>query len=51
MSVVVVRGGGATLAQEVWAGQHHLVADEPVADGGGDAGPNPYDLLLAALGS
>jgi len=51
MSRIVVRGGGATLAQEVWVGQHHLVVDEPVADGGGDAGPNPYDLLLAALGS
>jgi len=51
MSAVVVKGGGATLVQEVWAGQHHLVADEPVADGGTDTGLNPYDLLLAALGS
>jgi putative redox protein len=50
MSVVVVQGGGASLAQEIWAGQHHLVVDESVADGGTDAGPNPYDMLLAALG-
>jgi putative redox protein len=51
VSAVVVKGGGATLVQEVWAGPHHLVADEPTADGGTGTGPNPYDLLLAALGS
>ena len=32
-------------------GRHHLVGDEPVEQGGGDAGPDPYDFLLAALGT
>ncbi|MEY9930278.1 putative OsmC-like protein/alpha/beta superfamily hydrolase [Catenulispora sp. GP43] len=38
------------LQQLITAGRHHLVADEPVPTGG-DTGPNPYDLLLAALGA
>ena len=47
---VVVRGGAGNFQQEVIAGKHHLVADEPVSVGGGDAGPDPYDYLLTALG-
>ena len=39
------------LAQRVQAGRHALVADEPVDAGGDDAGPGPYDYLLAALGA
>lgn len=37
--------------QTIRMGSHELVADEPVAVGGDDAGPNPYELLLSALGA
>ena len=47
---IVVRGGAENFQQEVTAGKHHLVADEPTSVGGGDAGPDPYDYLLASLG-
>jgi putative redox protein len=49
--VVVVRGGAQGFVQEITAGRHHLVADEPVGAGGADRGPGPYDLLMAALGA
>ncbi len=32
-------------------GQHSLLADEPADYGGTDAGPTPYDLVLAGLGA
>jgi putative redox protein len=38
------------LQQLVTAGRHQLWADEPVGAGGADAGPTPYEYLLAALG-
>ena len=47
---VVVRGDARSFKQEIVAGKHHLIADEPVSAGGSDAGPTPYDYLLAALG-
>lgn len=36
---------------EIVVGGHDIVADEPSALGGADAGPAPYDLLLASLGA
>ena len=50
-TTVIVHGNAAGFAQEISVGRHHLSADEPVAAGGTDTGPNPYDLLLAALGA
>ena len=49
--VVIVRGAASGFAQEIIAGPHHFVGDEPTSVGGTDTGPTPYDLLLAALGS
>jgi len=49
-AAVVVRGDASSFKQEVVAGKHRLLADEPASAGGGDAGPDPYDYLLAALG-
>ena len=51
MSEVVVRSL-SNLQNEVNYGPGHtLITDEPVAAGGEDVGPDPYTLLLAALGS
>jgi uncharacterized OsmC-like protein len=47
---VVVHGSARSFRQEIAAGKHGLVADEPASAGGGDAGPDPYDYLLASLG-
>lgn len=49
MTVIVRSGPG--LLQHIQAGPHTLIADEPVSAGGTDAGPDPYALLLAALGA
>jgi uncharacterized OsmC-like protein len=51
MSEVIVTSQ-ANLRNEVRYGVGHaFTTDEPVAAGGEDAGPDPYTLLLAALGS
>jgi uncharacterized OsmC-like protein len=47
---VIVRGNAREFLQDVVTGKHHLRADEPVAYGGTDAAPGPYDYLLTALG-
>jgi putative redox protein len=49
-TVTVAETGTGTYTQEITAGHHRLVADEP-SPTGDDAGPTPYDLLLAALGA
>lgn len=51
MSEVIVTSL-SNLRNEVRYGvDHTLITDEPVEAGGEDAGPDPYTLLLAALGS
>src|SRR5919106_4573397 len=51
MSEVVVTSQ-TNLRNEVRYGAGHtLITDEPISAGGEDAGPDPYTLLLAALGS
>jgi putative redox protein len=34
---------------ELTSGAYRLVADEPVAGGGGGAGPSPFDLVMSGL--
>lgn len=48
--LVTVRSAGG-LAQEITLGRHRVWADEPIASGGTDRGPSPYELILGALGA
>jgi putative redox protein len=48
---VTTHVGRTGFRAEVSAREHNLVADEPLAVGGTDQGPTPYELLLSALGA
>src|SRR3954465_6529005 len=50
MQPVIVRAG-ASFRNDIEAGPHRMIADEPIASGGTEAGPTPYDFLAAALGT
>lgn len=50
MAKVTVSSDGY-LKQQITAGKHKLIADEPAAVGGSDSGADPYSFLLAALGA
>ena len=49
--VVVAETTQGPFLNHVVVGNHHFLADEPESIGGFDAGPAPYDLLGAALGT
>jgi putative redox protein len=49
-TVTVTEAGSGTYTQQITVGHHRLTADEPRPIGD-DAGPTPYDLLLASLGA
>lgn len=46
----IVENGRSTFCVDIEVSGHAITGDEPVAGGGADIGPAPYDLLLAALG-
>lgn len=48
---VVVRERDRKFTREILTHRHRIMSDEPIALGGSDLGLNPYELLLAALGS
>jgi len=50
MEVTVHKGSGP-LQQVLNIGRHQLLSDAPAAFGGEDTGPEPHDLLAAALAS
>ena len=49
--VIVEDNGTGPFSETVRSGAHVLAADEPVAKGGNDTGPDPYAYLLAGLGA
>ena len=51
MSDVIVTSLSNLRNEVRYGADHKLITDEPSEAGGEDAGPDPYTLLLAALGS
>ena len=50
-TVVVAENGQGRYQQQVQAGEHIMLADEPESMGGSDAGPAPFDFVMAGLGA
>lgn len=51
MTLTVQRDDAQTMRHTVHIGQHALLVDASVAEGGNDDGPSPHDLYDAALAS
>lgn len=51
MVEVVVKSQPDNYKQEILAGRHKFLSDATAAVGGGEAGPDPHELLLGALGA
>ena len=50
-AVIVQENGQGRYQQTVIAGEHRLIADEPVSIGGADSGPAPIEFVMAGLGA
>jgi putative redox protein len=50
-AAVAAENGEGAFGTLIRMGPHAIRADEPASVGGLDGGPNPYDLLMAALGA
>lgn len=50
ITAYITETGKSKYAVEIEVNGHKLQGDEPESFGGGNTGPAPYDMLLAALG-
>lgn len=50
IAATVSENGKSPYSVDITVSGHALTGDEPESFGGGDLGPAPYDMLLAALG-
>ena len=50
-TVTVKENGQGRYQQEIRAGKHQYLADEPVDMGGADAGPAHFDFIMSGLGA
>ena len=51
MTIHLTQADPAKVTQTIQIGQHVVIADMALADGGADEGPDPHDLYDAALGA